>query len=54
MARVLIALPDRFLQHLDKVVKEREYTRSEYIREALRAYFMMQGDPLRNPVPTDD
>ncbi len=38
MARVLLSLPDDFLSRVDKVAGREQRTRSELIREALRAY----------------
>lgn len=39
-ARVLISLPDQFLDEIDVVAKEEHRTRSELIREALRKYIL--------------
>ena len=38
MARVLISMPERFLDEIDKVAGNENRTRSELIREALRTY----------------
>ncbi len=38
MARVLLSLPDEFLNKVDKIAGSEQRTRSELIREALRAY----------------
>lgn len=38
MARVLLSLPDEFLNKVDRVAGSEQRTRSELIREALRAY----------------
>ncbi len=38
MARVLISMPDRFLEEIDGVAGDEQRTRSELIREALRTY----------------
>ncbi len=38
MARVLISMPERFLDEIDKVAGDENRTRSELIREALRTY----------------
>jgi len=37
-SRVLISLPDRFLDEIDELAEEEQRTRSELIREALRQY----------------
>ena len=46
MARVLISMPERFLDEIDKVAGNENRTRSELIREALRNY--MYRNQLRN------
>lgn len=46
MARVLISMPERFLDEIDKVAGNENRTRSELIREALRTY--MNRNKLRN------
>ena len=38
MARVLISMPERFLDEIDQVATGENRTRSELIREALRSY----------------
>lgn len=38
MARVLISMPEEFLDRIDKVAEGENRTRSELIREALRSY----------------
>ena len=38
MAKVLISMPDEFLERIDKVASTEQRTRSELIREALRGY----------------
>lgn len=38
MAKVLISMPDEFLQRIDSVAISEQRTRSELIREALRNY----------------
>jgi len=38
MARVLISMPDEFLNRIDEVAGTESRTRSELIREALRSY----------------
>lgn len=37
-ARVLISLPDKFLDEIDVIAEEEQRSRSELIREALRNY----------------
>ena len=36
--RVLISMPDKFLEDIDQVANEENRSRSELIREALRVY----------------
>ncbi len=38
MARVLISMPEEFLNRIDQVADGENRTRSELIREALRSY----------------
>ena len=38
MAKVLISMPDEFLEKIDSVANSEQRTRSELIREALRNY----------------
>jgi len=38
MARVLISMPERFLDEIDSVAGNENRSRSELIREALRSY----------------
>jgi metal-responsive CopG/Arc/MetJ family transcriptional regulator len=38
MARVLISMPDDFLNKIDEVAENEQRSRSELIREALRTY----------------
>ena len=38
MARVLISMPEEFLDRIDQVAVDENRTRSELIREALRTY----------------
>lgn len=38
MAKVLISMPDEFLERIDNVAHTEQRTRSELIREALRNY----------------
>ena len=46
MARVLISMPERFLNVIDQVAGNENRTRSELIREALRTY--MYRNQIRN------
>ncbi len=46
MARVLISMPERFLDEIDQVAGNENRTRSELIREALRSY--MYRSQIRN------
>lgn len=38
MARLLISMPEKFLQEIDNFAKQEQRSRSELIREALRKY----------------
>jgi metal-responsive CopG/Arc/MetJ family transcriptional regulator len=38
MAKVLLSIPEKFLNKIDEVAENEQRTRSELIREALRAY----------------
>ncbi len=38
MAKVLLSIPDKFLNQIDEVAENEQRTRSELIREALRTY----------------
>lgn len=38
MTRVLISMPEEFLDKIDKVAEDESRSRSELIREALRTY----------------
>ena len=38
MARILISMPDEFLNKVDGLANNEQRTRSELIREALRSY----------------
>ncbi len=46
MARVLISMPEKFLDEIDSVASYENRTRSELIREALRTY--MYRNQVRN------
>ena len=41
--RVLISLPEKFLEEIDQLADDEQRSRSELIREALRAY--IKGNP---------
>ena len=38
MAKVLLSIPERFLNQIDEFANQEQRTRSELIREALRSY----------------
>lgn len=38
MARILVSMPDKFLESIDKLADREQRTRSELVREALRNY----------------
>jgi len=38
MARILISMKDAFLKSIDEMAQKEQRTRSELVREALRAY----------------
>lgn len=42
--RVLISLPEKFLEEIDVLADEEQRSRSELIREALRAYIRTQDN----------
>ena len=42
MARVLISMPEEFLNRIDEVAEGENRSRSELIREALRTYIYKQ------------
>ena len=46
MAKILISMPDKFLESIDKLALDEQRTRSELIREALRSY--LRGSHLIN------
>jgi Arc/MetJ-type ribon-helix-helix transcriptional regulator len=53
MAKIMISLPDNFLNRVDRKARETHRSRSELVREALRAY--MEGErmfvrPIENPL----
>lgn len=45
MAKVMISLPDAFLKKVDRVAGGQNRSRSELIREALRAHLSGEGRP---------
>lgn len=47
MARILISMPDEFLDKVDGLASEEQRTRSELIREALRTY--LKRTRIANP-----
>ena len=51
MARVLISMPERFLDEIDSLAENENSTRSELIREALRTY--MYRNQIRNTKRAD-
>lgn len=38
MARILVSMPDEFLDKVDGIANDEQRTRSELVREALRSY----------------
>lgn len=47
MAKILVTMPDGFLQKIDGIALNEQRTRSELIREALRTY--MRRSVITNP-----
>lgn len=47
MARILISMPDEFLNKVDGLANEEQRTRSELVREALRTY--LKRSKIANP-----
>ena len=45
MARILVSMPDDFLNRIDKIAGTEQRTRSELVREALRAYIKRRNMP---------
>lgn len=45
MARILVSMPDEFLNAIDKIAGNEQRTRSELVREALRAYIKRTSAP---------
>lgn len=48
MARVLISMPEQFLSSIDSVAEYENRSRSELIRQALRAYMNSNSIKSRN------
>lgn len=47
MARILISMPDEFLNKVDGLANDEQRTRSELVREALRSY--LKRSKMANP-----
>lgn len=47
MARILVSMPDDFLDKVDGLANEEQRTRSELVREALRSY--IKRSKIANP-----
>ena len=47
MARILVSMPDEFLNKVDGLAEEEQRTRSELVREALRTY--LKRSRIANP-----
>lgn len=47
MARILVSMPDEFLDRVDFLANEEQRTRSELVREALRSY--IKRSKIGNP-----
>ena len=50
MSRVLISMPEKFLDEIDQVADIENRSRSELVREALRRYMrrnFMMSDPIK-------
>lgn len=45
MARILVSMPDEFLNRIDKIAGSEQRSRSELVREALRAYIKRRNMP---------
>ena len=48
MTRVMISVPDKFLDKMDEVAEREERSRSELIREAVRYYVAKKS--VTNPI----
>ena len=47
MARILVSMPDDFLDKVDGIASDEQRTRSELVREALRSY--IKRSRIANP-----
>ena len=47
MARILVSMPDDFLDRVDGIATDEQRTRSELVREALRSY--IKRSRIANP-----
>lgn len=47
MARVLISMPEAFLEQIDEVASKEDRSRSELIREAMRQYMKRTTNPIK-------
>lgn len=47
MAKILVTMPDEFLNKIDIIASDEQRSRSELIREALRTY--MRKNAIKNP-----
>ena len=47
MARILVSMPDDFLDRVDGIANDEQRTRSELVREALRSY--IKRSRIANP-----
>jgi metal-responsive CopG/Arc/MetJ family transcriptional regulator len=47
MARILVSMPDEFLNKVDGLAADEQRTRSELVREALRSY--IKRSKIANP-----
>lgn len=45
MARILVSMPDEFLNRVDEIAQTEQRTRSELVREALRGYIRRSSVP---------
>ena len=59
MAKILVTMPDAFLDKVDGVASDEQRTRSELIREALRTYMNRKNMPsqekaIKNAAILDD
>lgn len=52
MAKILVTMPDAFLNKIDSLATDEQRSRSELIREALRSY--MRKNAIRNPKKAED